>query len=151
MTVAPSIFHTFFINFPITFPPLPLSLTFQQSYPAMCIYNAWRLVKLDILLKYLQLGCGMAQTVARRIAVWQARVRISARHPWGGPLPSGSNEEIKSGTRLVLYIKILYVCSVNVKIKYLQIDNVQLIVNIQAKNCKAQTYNLNTATYIYQY
>jgi hypothetical protein len=25
-----------------------LSLTFQQSYPAMCIYNAWRLVKLDI-------------------------------------------------------------------------------------------------------
>ncbi len=57
----------------------------------------------------------MAQTVASRLAVWQARVRISARHPRGGPLPSGSNEEIKSGTRQVLYIKILYVCSVNVK------------------------------------
>jgi hypothetical protein len=28
--------------------------------------------------------------------VWQARVRISARHPRGGPLLSGSNEEIKS-------------------------------------------------------
>jgi hypothetical protein len=50
-------------------------------------------------------GCGVAQSVARRLAVWQARVRISARHPRGGPLPSGSNEEIKSGTRRVLYIK----------------------------------------------
>ncbi len=41
-------------------------------------------------------GCGVAKTVARRLAVRQARVRISARHPRGGPLPSGSNEEIKS-------------------------------------------------------
>ncbi len=52
-----------------------------------------------------QLGCGVAQTAARRLAVWQARARISARHLRGGPLPSGSNEEIKSGTRRVLYIK----------------------------------------------
>jgi hypothetical protein len=36
-----------------------------------------------------QLGCGVAQIVARRLAVRQARVRISARHPRGGPLPSG--------------------------------------------------------------
>jgi hypothetical protein len=42
-------------------------------------------------------GCGVAQTIARRLAGWQARVRISARHPRGGPLLSGSNEEIKSG------------------------------------------------------
>jgi len=89
----------------------------------------------------------VAQTVALRLAVWQARVRISARHPRGGPVPSGSNEEIKCGTRRVLYIKILYACSVNVKTKYLKIDNVQLNVNIPAKNCKAQTYNLNTAMY----
>ncbi len=52
-----------------------------------------------------RLGCGVAQTVARRLAIWQARVRIPARHPRGGPLPSGSNEEIKSGIRRVLYIK----------------------------------------------
>jgi hypothetical protein len=38
---------------------------------------------------------------ARQLAVRQARVRISARHPTGGPLPSGSNEENKSGTRRV--------------------------------------------------
>jgi hypothetical protein len=38
---------------------------------------------------------GGAQTVARRLAVRQARVRISARHPRGGPLPSGSHEEKK--------------------------------------------------------
>jgi hypothetical protein len=43
--------------------------------------------------------CGVAQTVLRRqLAVRQAPVRISARHPRGGPLLSGSNEEIKSGT-----------------------------------------------------
>jgi hypothetical protein len=50
-------------------------------------------------------GGGVAQTVARRLAVRQARVRISAQHPRGGPLPSGSNEEIKSGARRVVYIK----------------------------------------------
>ncbi|MFN9909531.1 MAG: hypothetical protein ACK56F_26010 [bacterium] len=41
------------------------------------------------------LGCGVAQIVARRLAVRQARVRISARHPRGGPLPSGSHEDNK--------------------------------------------------------
>jgi hypothetical protein len=51
------------------------------------------------------IGCGVAQTVARRLAVRQARVRISARHPRGCPLPSVSNEEIKSGAQRVVYIK----------------------------------------------
>jgi hypothetical protein len=46
--------------------------------------------------------CGVAKTVAR--AVRQARVRISARQPRRGPLLSGSNEEIKSGSRRVIYI-----------------------------------------------
>ncbi len=32
-------------------------------------------------------------------------VRISARHPRGGPLPSGSNEENKSGARRVVYLR----------------------------------------------
>ncbi len=45
------------------------------------------------------IGCGVGQTVARRLDV---RVQISARHPRGGPLPSGSNKEIKSGPRRVL-------------------------------------------------
>jgi hypothetical protein len=53
-----------------------------------------------------QTGCGMAQIVARRLAVRQARVRISARHPRGGPLPSGSCEKTKGGTRRVIYIYI---------------------------------------------
>jgi hypothetical protein len=41
------------------------------------------------------IGCGVAHTVARRLSVRQARVRISARHPRGGTLPSGSHEDIK--------------------------------------------------------
>ncbi len=32
-----------------------------------------------------ELMCGVAQTVARRLAVRQAQVRISSRHPRGGP------------------------------------------------------------------
>jgi hypothetical protein len=61
-------------------------------------------------------GCGVAQIVARQLAVRQARVRISARHPRGGTLPSGSYEENKSGRRVILYINVVqYVCSVNVK------------------------------------
>jgi hypothetical protein len=51
-----------------------------------------------------QIGCGVAQIVERRLAVRQARVRISARHPRGGFLLSGSHEENKSGTRKVIYI-----------------------------------------------
>ncbi len=43
-------------------------------------------------------GCGVAQIVAHRLAVRQARVRISARHPRGCPLPSGCNEDNKSGS-----------------------------------------------------
>jgi hypothetical protein len=38
----------------------------------------------------------MAQIVARQLAVRQARVQISARHPRGGPLPSRSCEETTS-------------------------------------------------------
>jgi hypothetical protein len=34
-----------------------------------------------------QIGCGMAQLVACRAAVRRARVRNSARHPSGDPLP----------------------------------------------------------------
>jgi hypothetical protein len=53
-------------------------------------------------------GCGVAQIVAHRLAVRQARVRISARHPYrGGPLPSGCNEDNKSGTLRVVYINIV--------------------------------------------
>jgi hypothetical protein len=43
-----------------------------------------------------KLGCGVAQIIARRLAVRQARVRISARHPRGGPLLlNGSDEDNK--------------------------------------------------------
>ncbi len=52
-------------------------------------------------------GCGVAQIVARQLAVRQARVRISARHPRGGPPPSGSHEDNKSGIRRVVYIIIV--------------------------------------------
>ena len=64
----------------------------------------------------LKQGCGVAQTVARRLAVWQARVRIEARHPRGGPLPSGSNEEIKSDARWIIYIK--YYMHLNLTMRY---------------------------------
>ncbi len=52
-------------------------------------------------------GCGVAQIVARQLAVRQARVRISARHPRGGPLQSASNEDYKSGARRDIYINIV--------------------------------------------
>jgi hypothetical protein len=45
----------------------------------------------------------------------QTRFRISAWHPRGGPLQSGSNEENKSGTQRVLYINIV-ACSIEEKI-----------------------------------
>jgi hypothetical protein len=54
-----------------------------------------------------QIGCGVAQIRLRRgsdsspsarLALRQARERISARNLRGGPLPSGSNEDNKSGT-----------------------------------------------------
>jgi hypothetical protein len=54
-----------------------------------------------------QIGCDVAQIVAHRLAVRQARVGISARHPRGGPLPSGCNEDTKSGSLRVAYINIV--------------------------------------------
>ncbi len=51
-----------------------------------------------------QIGCGVAQIVAHRLAIRQARVRISAQHPRGGPLPSRCNEDNKSGSLRVVYI-----------------------------------------------
>jgi hypothetical protein len=57
-------------------------------------------------------GRGAAHTVARLLFVRQARVRISARHPSrGGPLLSGSHEDIKRVQRRVVYINI--VCLIN--------------------------------------
>jgi hypothetical protein len=54
-----------------------------------------------------QIGCGVAQIVARWLACGRGlRVRISARHPRGGLLLSGSYEENKSVTRKVIYIYI---------------------------------------------
>ena len=63
-----------------------------------------------------QTGCGVAQIVAHRLAVRQARVRISARHPWGGPLPSGKQWGKQEWCSTSSIYKILYVCSINVKI-----------------------------------
>ncbi len=72
---------------------------------------------MDLRVRRDSLGCGVDKIVACRLAARQARVRISARHPRGGPLPSGSNEDKKSGTlRVVHMYKILYVYSINVKI-----------------------------------
>ncbi len=39
------------------------------------------------------LGCGAAQLVVRRLAVRQARVRISARHPIEAPLAERRRDE----------------------------------------------------------
>jgi hypothetical protein len=64
----------------------------------------------------LNLGCGVAQIVARRLAVRQARVRISARHPSGGSLPSGKQGGQQEWCSTSSIYKILYVCSINVKI-----------------------------------
>jgi hypothetical protein len=51
----------------------------------------------------------VAQLVARRLAVRQAWVRISARHPSGGPLLSGSDEYNRKrfSTSYILYINIV--------------------------------------------
>jgi hypothetical protein len=38
-------------------------------------------------------GCGVAQLVVRRLAVMQARVRISARHPMEVPLAELRSDE----------------------------------------------------------
>ncbi len=57
------------------------------------------------------LGCGVAQIEARRLAVRQARVRISARHPREGPLPNGGQQEWCSTSSIY---KIVYVYSIYV-------------------------------------
>ncbi len=49
--------------------------------------------------------CCVAQIVARRLAVRQARVQISAWHPKGGPLPSGSYEDNRMIYILYIYKK----------------------------------------------
>ncbi len=46
---------------------------------------------------------GPYSTVTCQLAVRQDRVRISAQHPRGGPLPSGSYEENSTDTRRVMY------------------------------------------------
>ncbi len=58
------------------------------------------------------LGCGVAQTVARRLAVRQARVRISARRPRGGPLPKQWGDQECCSTSNIYK---MYVCSCNLK------------------------------------
>jgi hypothetical protein len=52
-----------------------------------------------------QLGCGVAQIVARRLAVRQARVRISLGTPEEALYRAESNEDNKSGALRVVYIK----------------------------------------------
>jgi hypothetical protein len=41
----------------------------------------------------LNIGCGAAQLVVRRLAVRQARVRISSRHPMEAPLAERRRDE----------------------------------------------------------
>ncbi len=62
------------------------------------------------------LGWGVAQIVARGLAIRQARVRIPGRHPRGGPLPSGKLWGQQEWCSTSSIYKILYVCSINVKI-----------------------------------
>jgi hypothetical protein len=61
---------------------------------------------------WLSLWCGVAQLVARRLAVRQARVRFSARHHCREGLPTelSSNEEMKSGPSKWRWITVLYEC-----------------------------------------
>ncbi len=51
------------------------------------------------------LGCGGTQTEARRLAVWQARVRISARHPREGFYRAEAMRRSRVTLDVVLYIK----------------------------------------------
>ncbi len=62
------------------------------------------------------MGCGVAHIVARLLAVRQARVRISARHPRGDPQTSGKQWGQQEWCSTSCIYKILYVCSINVKI-----------------------------------
>jgi hypothetical protein len=58
------------------------------------------------------LGCGVAQIVGHRLAVRQARVRISARQCG---MPEEALDRAESNDTSSIN-KILYVCSINVKI-----------------------------------
>ncbi len=49
-----------------------------------------------------QLGCGIAQLVACRAAVRRPRVRISARHSSGDPLPELAAMKKLSGTQRMI-------------------------------------------------
>ncbi len=56
-------------------------------------------------------GCGVAQLVARRLAVRQARVRFSALHHREGlPTKLSSNEEMERGPSEWRWINVLYEC-----------------------------------------
>ena len=56
-------------------------------------------------------GCGVAQLVARRLAVRQARVRISARHHREVcPTEHRSDEEMERGLSKWRRINVLYEC-----------------------------------------
>ncbi len=58
-----------------------------------------------------QLWCGVAQLVARRLAVRQARVRISARHHREAfPTEHRSDEEMQRGLSEWRRINVLYEC-----------------------------------------
>jgi hypothetical protein len=61
------------------------------------------------------LWCGVAQLVARRLAVRQARVRFSARHHREGlPTELSSNEEMERGPSEWRWINVLYEGEMNV-------------------------------------
>jgi hypothetical protein len=56
-----------------------------------------------------QIGCGVAQIVAHPLAVPYDRPEFESwlGTPRGGPLPSGCNEDNKSGILRVVYINIV--------------------------------------------
>jgi hypothetical protein len=58
-----------------------------------------------VTIQQIQLGCGVAQIVARRLAVRQARVRIWLGTPEETLYRAESNEDNKSDALRVVYIK----------------------------------------------
>jgi len=62
---------------------------------------------------WLRLGCGAAQGVTRRLAVRQARVRISARHPREVPPTEPSALEIwRRASAMIRVTDFMTVCIV---------------------------------------
>ncbi len=49
-------------------------------------------------------GCGVAQTVVRRLAVRQARVRIPSRHPYGDPSTERQQWRFQSGSQRLRFM-----------------------------------------------